>query len=107
MRNSHKYPFYIRATVILFGLVLFSFALANLRGILIPFSFALFLAVLLNPLMERLIKWQVPRVASISISLVVAILVIAGVWYFLANQIMQFTDQLPLLQKKASELITR
>jgi predicted PurR-regulated permease PerM len=107
MHSSHKYPFYIRATVILFGLVLFSFALANLRGILIPFSFSLFLAVLLNPLMERLIKWRLPRIAAIAVSLVVAVLLIAGVWYFLANQIMQFTDQLPLLQKKATELITR
>jgi len=107
MRTTHKYPFYIRATVILFGLVLCSFALANLRGILIPFSFALFLAVLLNPLMERLLRWQVPRVAAIAISLFVAILVIGGIWYFLANQIMQFTDQLPLLEKKGSELIAR
>jgi predicted PurR-regulated permease PerM len=103
----HKYPFYIRATVILFGLVLCSFALANLRGILIPFSFALFLAVLLNPLMERLLLWRVPRVAAIAISLIVAVLLISGVWYFLANQIMQFTDQLPLLERKTSELIRR
>jgi predicted PurR-regulated permease PerM len=107
MHTSHKYPFYIRATVILFGLVLCSFALANLRGILIPFSFALFLAVLLNPLMERLLKWKVPRVMAIIASLIVAILLISGVWYFLANQIMQFTDQLPLLQKKISDLIAR
>ena len=107
MQSSHKYPFYIRATVILFGLVLVSFALANLRGILIPFSFALFLAVLLNPLMERLLAWEVPRVGAITISLVVAILLISAIWYFLANQIMAFTDQLPLLQRKASELIAR
>jgi predicted PurR-regulated permease PerM len=107
MPTSHKYPFYIRATVILFGLVLISFALANLRGILIPFSFALFLAVLLNPLMERLLRWRLSRVAAIAVSLIVAILVIGGVWYFLANQIMQFTDQTPLLEKKGSELLAR
>lgn len=107
MRPAHTYPFYVRATVILFGLVLFSFALANLRDILIPFSFALFLAVLLNPLMERLILWRIPRVVAIAFSLIVAILIIAGVWYFLATQIMQFTDQLPLLQKKTTDLIGR
>ncbi len=107
MPTFHKYPFYIRATVILFGLVLVSFALANLRGILIPFSFAVFLAVLLNPLMERLLRWQVPRIAAIAVSLIVAILVIGGIWYFLANQMMQFTDQLPLLEKKGSELLAR
>jgi predicted PurR-regulated permease PerM len=107
MPTSHKYPFYIRATVILFGLVLVSFALANLRGILIPFSFAVFLAVLLNPLMERLLRWRLPKVAAIAVSLIVAILLIGGIWYFLANQIVQFTDQLPLLEKKGSELFAR
>src|ERR1700750_1884903 len=77
-----KYPFYIRATVILFGLVLVSYALANLRGILIPFSFALFLAILLNPLVDRLEVWKVPKVAAITLALLVAIVVIAAVWYF-------------------------
>jgi predicted PurR-regulated permease PerM len=107
MPTFHKYPFYIRGTVILFGLVLVSFALANLRGILIPFSFAVFLAVLLNPLMERLLRWRLPRVAAIAVALIVAILVIGGIWYFLANQMMQFTDQLPRLEKKGSELLAR
>jgi predicted PurR-regulated permease PerM len=102
-----KYPFYLRATVILFGLVLCSYALANLRGILIPFSFALFLAILLNPLTDRLMKWKLSRVPAIAISLVLAIVVISGIWYFLADQTMHFTDQLPALEKKTSELIGR
>jgi len=42
-----KYPFYVRVTIILLGLILFSYALANLQSILIPFSFALFLGILL------------------------------------------------------------
>jgi predicted PurR-regulated permease PerM len=102
-----KYPFYLRATVILFGLVLCSFALANLRGILIPFSFALFLAILLNPLVDRLMGWKVPKVLAIVLVLVAAIVVIAGLWYFLATQMMHFTDQLPLLRKKFTELLAR
>src|ERR1700748_1137800 len=104
MPNLKKYPFYLRATVILFGLVLCSYALANLRGILIPFSFALCLAILLNPLADRLEQWGVPRIAAIALSLVIAIVVIAGVWYFLATQVMHFTDQLPVLQHKTEDL---
>jgi len=100
-----KYPFYIRSTVILFGLILCSYALANLRGILIPFSFSIFLAMLLNPLVGRLEKWKLPKIASIALALVIAIVVIAGIWYFLATQMMHFKDQLPLLQKRFSELL--
>jgi predicted PurR-regulated permease PerM len=107
MSNLKKYPFYLRSTVILFGLVLCSYALANLRGILIPFSFALFLAVLLNPLVDRLEQWKIPKVAAIVLALIIAIVVIAAIWYFLATQIMHFTDQLPVLQKKAEALQSR
>src|ERR1700744_1792570 len=81
------YPFYLRSTIILFGLILCSYALANLRDILVPFSFALFLAILLNPLVNLLeLKWKINKVASIGIALLVAIVVIAGIWYFLASQ---------------------
>src|SRR5258707_1477142 len=100
-----NYPFYVRSTIILFGLILFSYALANLRYILIPFSFALFLAILLNPIMERLLGWRVPRVAAITITLLVSVVVIGGVWYFLATQMMHFTSKLPMLEQKAEELV--
>jgi predicted PurR-regulated permease PerM len=107
MPISKKYPFYLRATVILFGLILCSYALANLRGILIPFSFAVFLAILLNPLVDRLMAWKAPKVLSITLALAAAILVIIGLWYFLATQMMHFTDQLPLLRKKFGELLVK
>src|ERR1700754_4541744 len=106
MPNLKKYPFYLRSTVILFGLILCSYALANLRGILIPFSFALFLAILLNPLVDRLEQWKIPKVPAILLALVIAIVVIGGVWYFLATQMMHFTTQLPALQKKTTELVS-
>jgi predicted PurR-regulated permease PerM len=102
-----KYPFYLRSTVILFGLVLCAYALANLRGILIPFSFALFLAILLNPLVDRLELWKIPKVPSIILSLAIAIFLISGIWYFLATQTMHFTDQMPVLQKKTTELVSK
>ena len=102
-----KYPFYLRITIILFGLILFSYALANLQDILIPFSFALFLAILLNPLVDRLTDWRAPRVAAIVIALLLAIVVIAGVWYFLWTQMMHFTSQLPALEKKTEVLVSR
>src|SRR6201991_5002370 len=107
MPNLKKYPFYLRSTVILFGLILCSYALANLRGILIPFSFALFLAILLNTLVDKLEQWKLPKVAGILVAMGVAIVVIGGIWYFLATQMMHFTDQMPALEKKANQLMTK
>jgi predicted PurR-regulated permease PerM len=102
-----QYPFFVRITIILFGLVLCSYALSNLRDILIPFSFAVFLAILLNPLVDRFIKWRFFRVPSIVLALLIAILVISGVWYFLAVQMMHFTGQLPVLEQKTADLVSR
>lgn len=107
MPNLNKYPFYIRVTVILLGLVLASYALANLQDILIPFSYALFLAILLNPLVDRLEALQLPRVLSIAVALLIAIVVIGGVWYFLAVQMSHFTAQLPALEQRTADLVSR
>src|SRR5450631_4613757 len=68
-----KYPFYIQATVILFGLILFSYAIFNLREILVPLSFAAFLAVLLNPLVNLFLRWKMPRLLAIVLALLAAI----------------------------------
>lgn len=106
MSNLKKYPFYLRSTVILFGLILFTYALANLREILVPLAFSLFLAMLLNPLNNRLVQWKIPKVLAISLSLVIALILISGVWYFLATQMMHFSDQLPLLKKKSAQLLS-
>ena len=107
MPMLQKYPFYIRATVILFGLILCSYALSNLRDILVPFSFALFLAILINPLVNRLMRWKVPRIPAIALALLVAIVVIGSVWYFLAVQMMHFTSQLPALEQRTADLVSR
>jgi predicted PurR-regulated permease PerM len=102
-----KYPFYLKSTVILFGLILFVYALSNLRGILVPPAFALMLAILLNPLTNRLQQWKIPKIWAIIISLLLAVIIIAGIAYFLSSQIAGFSDQLPELKKKFAELSAR
>src|ERR1700754_881869 len=102
-----KYPFYIRATVILFGLILLVFCLFTLREIFVPLAFALLLAILLNPLVIRFQTWRFPKVLAISLVLALAILIISGIAYLLYLQIGSFSDQLPVFKKKAAELGTR
>ncbi|RFZ82370.1 AI-2E family transporter [Mucilaginibacter terrenus] len=97
-------PFYIQSTAVLFGLVLVVYALATLSEILIPLAFAAFLAILLNPLANRMQKWGVPRVLSIVLALSVAFITVALVFYFLSTQIIQFGDSLPMLKQKLGEV---
>jgi predicted PurR-regulated permease PerM len=102
-----KCPFYIRCTVILFGLVLFVYSLFGLKAILVPLSFGLMLAVLLNPFVNQLQKWKLPRVLAISVALLFAVILLGAIGYFLSTQIASFSDQLPILKKKFLELLQK
>lgn len=99
-----KYPFYVKSALVLLGLTLTVYAMATLREIMIPLAFALMLAILLNPMVSRLEKMKVNRVLAISISLFVAITIIAGIVFFLYSQIISFGDELPVLKKRFLEL---
>jgi predicted PurR-regulated permease PerM len=104
---TKKYPFYLKATVILFGMVLLSYILLNLRDILVPLAFALLLAILLNPLSIFLEKHRFPQVMAISISIIVAMFLIAGITYFLFIEIKSFSTEWPLFKRKFELLFTK
>lgn len=95
-----QYPFYIKFTVILFGLILIVYALSNLRNILIPICFSLMFAILLNQLVLKLERFKVPHILAIFISLFLGCAMITGAAYFLTFQILNFSDDLPVLQTK-------
>ncbi len=102
-----QYPFYFKATVILFGIILLVYVLFNLQDIMIPLAFAMIFAILLNPLFCWLQKHKIPKILSIIITLLIAIIVFGGIMYFLSTQIAKFSDTLPLLKQKFSELTTQ
>ncbi|HEY3405385.1 MAG TPA: AI-2E family transporter [Ohtaekwangia sp.] len=104
MMTPKSYPFYLKSTVILFGLVLLTCIFFYLSDILIPLAFALMLAILLNPLCVRLEKLKIPRVFSIVISLLAAFIIFGSIGYFLFSQAANFTEELPVFQKKIHEL---
>jgi predicted PurR-regulated permease PerM len=97
-------PFYIQSTAVLFGLILVVYVFAQLADILVPLAFAAFLAVLLNPLCNRLQRYGIPKVFSIIIAMLVMILSVATVFYFLSTQIIQFGDSLPALKQKLGDI---
>lgn len=102
-----KYPFYLKSTVVLFGLILFVYVIFNLQSILIPPSFAILLAVLLNPLVNIFQKWRIPKVAAITAAILLALILITGIVYFLSIEMGSFSDQLPLLKQKFGDLLSK
>ena len=84
--------------------MLFIYMLHVLRGIMVPLAFALIIAILLNPFVNILIKKKINKIVAISISLLLTILFVAGLMYFISSQIMKFSENMPTLQQKFSQL---
>lgn len=98
------YPFYIKVPAILLGLVLGVWILFVLGDILVPVAFSVLIAILLNPFYTRFEKFM-PKVPAILLTLLVATVVIAGLFYFLSTQISVFLDSLPQIKQKLSALL--
>lgn len=99
-----EYPFYIKAPVILLGLIITVFILYILQDILVPLAFATLIAILLNPLSNRLEK-RLPKVVSIIITMLIALIVILVILYFLSSQVAHFFDDLDAIKAKLSDLL--
>lgn len=100
-----QYPFFIKSTVILFGIILLTYSLINLRDILVPMAFAVVISILLNPLVNRFKSSGLSHVFSITIAMLIALIVICGILYFLSSQILGFGDNLPILKEKFGSLL--
>ena len=98
-----QYPFYIKSTVVLLGLTLFCIALFTLKEILAPIAFSMIIAILLNPLVNKMQNKGINKVVAISLSLALAFILVAGILYFISSQVMNFGDNLPALKVKFNE----
>ena len=102
--NVKEYPIYLKATVILLGLVLLTYILNVLSDVLVPFAFSILFAILMNPLFVRLEKYM-PKTPAILLTILFAIIIIGTLLYLLSTQISMFTNSVPLLKDKATSLL--
>ena len=105
MIRTEQPPFYFRFSMILLMLLLAGFILKWANDIIIPFALSVLLAILLIPLNKFLEKRKIPRVYSITISIVVSFVFIFGIIYFLSTQILNFLDDIPEIKKRLNTLI--
>jgi len=80
------------------------FILSVLRDILVPLAFATLIAILLNPMCNWLER-KLPKILSIIVSMLVAVIVIMGLMYFLSSQISHFFDNVDQMKEKLVEVI--
>lgn len=99
-----EYPFYIKAPVILLGIIILVFILHILQDILIPLAFACLIAILLNPL-SNLLNKRLPKVINIILTMLIALIIFILLIYFLSSKVALFFDDLGSIKEKSVTLL--
>src|SRR4051812_38992093 len=74
-------------------------ALYLARDILIPFAFALIVTFLLTPAVTLLQKLRIGRIASVVLTVLIAVAVSASIGWSIANQLVGVANDLPLYRQ--------
>lgn len=98
-------PFYARAGIFFVGLSALLAILYIAQGIIVPLIFSFIIAVLLHPVVNLFVRFKINRIISIIITLLIALVIIAGFSIFIYNQAANFGDSWPILVKKFTLII--
>lgn len=73
------------------------------QDILVPLAMSGLIAVLLRPVEDRLIRLGMHKAIAISVALLLAIIVVAGLMVLLSMQLSDFADDLPKIRQNISD----
>jgi len=100
MGTDFKMPFYAKAALIFICVFSLVFTMCIGQDVILPLIYATIIAILLNPVVNFLIKKRIPKVVSISITVVLSILIVLAVVYVISSQVTMFSKTLPQLKIK-------
>ncbi len=94
------FPFYAKASLLIIGLFVFISMLFIGQSIIVPVVFAVIIAIVLHPVVNFFVKYKIPRVAAIVITLLLSFIVVAAISVLIYNQAIRFSDSWPVLVDK-------
>lgn len=100
-----KIPVSIKAPLVLMGLIAFFAVLYIAKSIIVPLIFATIIAIVLHPVVNLFVRVKINRVLAIIFTLLLTFLVIAGFGMLLFTQASRFTESLPKLVDKFTEIL--
>ncbi len=103
MQITNRSPLYVQLGFKFLVLFFLFYFIWVAQEILVPFAFAVLLAVLLLPMVNFLERKKFSRVLSISIALLFSLLLISAIVYFLSTQIINFIDDIPTIKKHLND----
>ena len=101
------FPLYAKISLVLIGIYVFISMLYVAKSILVPFVFALLIAILLYPIVQYLMRFKLNRIVSIVVAMFVGFLIIASVTFLLISQVSRLSESWPELNEKFSDIINQ
>lgn len=98
MESPNKVVYNITVRLVMIALVI-AFMVVG-KSILLPLAIAILFTFLLLPVSMKLEKWGLHRGISIVLSLIMAVIVVAGLMYFFYTQVAMFASDWPELSKQ-------
>ena len=102
----YQWPLYAKLSIITTGLISLFFILYVGKGIVVPIVFATIIAILLNPMVEFLIKYKISRLMAIVLTVSVGFIITAILAYFILSQAAMLSESLPQFKEKFSLMLS-
>lgn len=102
-----KIPVSVKAPLIFMGLFTLVTVLYIGKSIIIPLVFATIIAIVLHPVVNMFVHIRISRVLAIIFTLLLSLLIIAAIGTLLISQVSRFTEALPLLVEKFTEILNQ
>ncbi|MCA1803392.1 MAG: AI-2E family transporter [Rhodothermaceae bacterium] len=104
MSTKNTYPLYVKATVILAGIIMTIYGMIVAKGILVPLLLSAFFAVLLIPPCDVLESKRIPRSIAALLGMIFITFILSSIGFMFTNEIRSFGDELPDIQERIEQL---
>lgn len=105
--NTLRLPGYARYLFILASIILTCYVLIIAKSILAPVFTAFILALLLRPISSRLERIKLNRGLSSILSIIMVVLVLAGLFYFFSSQVRNIIRDMNEIEARFNDVIDR
>ncbi len=103
MEPYFKLPFYAKTALIFISVLSFGLIMYIGRDIITPIVYATIFAILLNPIVNFLIRKKISKLFAITITVSLAIFTVLAIVYIFYSRLSMFTETYPQLKLKLSQ----
>lgn len=102
-----KLPLYAKVTIFLVGAFALFAILYITKSILVPIVFATLIAIMINPLVDMLVRIRLNRVLAIAVVMLATFLILFAFVALIISQVSRLSDSWPMLVEKINSMVNQ